>query len=278
MMQLGANAMSLAKSTRPFSDRFNRRYGPWALVTGASDGIGWAFASCLAAQGINVVLAARREALLNQKALELREKFGIETRVIAVDLATPEAANHVVAQTRDLDIGLIIEAAGYGSLGALVDLDVASELAMVDLNCRSVVLLTHAFARRFKEQGRGGIVLLSSIVAFQGVPLSATYGATKAFVQSFAEALRAELRPHHVDVIASAPGPVTSGFATRAKMTPGKADSPETVARQTLGQLGYHTTVRPGFLSKFLGWSLGLLPRWGRVRVMHLIMRGMTPA
>jgi short-subunit dehydrogenase len=117
---------------------------------------------------------------------------------------------------------------------------------------------------------------MSSLVAFQGVPRAATYAATKAFIQTFAEGLRLELSGSGVDVIACAPGPVRSGFEARADMRMGAAASPATVARGTLDALGRRTTVRPGFLAKFLEASLLPLPRLARSRIMAIVMGGMT--
>ena len=145
---------------------------------------------------------------------------------------------------------------------------------MVDLNCRPSWALT-TVGQRMASQKRGGIVLFGSLVGFNGAPLSATYAATKGFVQSFAEGIAAEMRPCGVDVVSVAPGPVGTGFSARAGMQMGRAATPETVARSALAALGRRTTVRPGFLAKLLGWSLAMLPRWGRVRVMGAIMKGM---
>ena len=117
---------------------------------------------------------------------------------------------------------------------------------------------------------------MSSIVAFQGVPRAANYAATKAYIQTLAEGLRVELQPFGIDVIASAPGPVKSGFAARANMEMGAAERPGTVAARTLDLLGRKMTVRPGFLSKLLGYSLATSPRWARVLIMTQVMRGMT--
>jgi short-subunit dehydrogenase len=139
-----------------------------------------------------------------------------------------------------------------------------------------VAALGHHFAGRFVHQRRGGIVLMSSLVAFQGVPRAANYAATKAYVQALAEGLRLELAPQGVDVVASAPGPVVSGFGSRADMVMGNGTKPDVVARQTLEALGRRGTVRPGWLSKLLEASLALLPRWGRARMMGMVMRGMT--
>jgi short-subunit dehydrogenase len=232
--------------------RLRAKYGPWAVVTGASDGIGRAIAVHLAAAGLNLVLVARREELLSALAAELTQKHRIETRALALDLGERTAAEAIVSATAGLEVGLLAAIAGFGTSGKFADVSLAAELAMVDVNCRVVVELSHHFARRFATQRRGGLVLMSSLLAFQGVPRAATYAATKAFIQTFAEGLRPELAPHGVDVIASAPGAVKSGFEARANMRMGAAVSPETVARQTLGALGRKTTVRPGFLSKFL--------------------------
>ncbi len=256
---------------------FVRRYGPWALVTGASDGIGAAFARAVAARGASVVLVARRTDRLEALASELRTTHGVPALVVAADLATPSGVAQVLAAVEPLEIGLFVPAAGFGSIGDFIGLPIGSELEMVDVNVRSVVALAHPLGARMAARGRGGIAFLSSIVAFQGVPGSSTYAATKAFVQSFAEGLAGELRARGVAVVSSAPGPVRSGFAARAGMVMGAAETPDAVAASTLRALGGFVTVRPGLLSKLLGWSLATAPRFGRVWLMTRIMAGMKP-
>lgn len=256
--------------------RFAQRYGPWAVVTGASDGIGLAIARDLAAVGFSLVLVARRQTVLDHIAAELKAEHPIETRVIAADLGTDAGVAAVEEGTAALDVGLLVAAAGYGTSGNFVDADVAVELDMIAVNCRAVVALTHSFARRLVARGRGGIVLLSSLVAFQGVPRATNYAATKAYIQSFAEGLAVELRPRGVDVLASAPGPVRTGFERRAGMSAGMAQTPEEVARVTLRALGRRVTVRPGFLAWALEASLAPLPRRGRTWIMTRVMAGMT--
>lgn len=248
-------------------------YGPWAVVTGASDGIGREFARALAKEGFKLVLVARRRQALESLAKELTST---EVRVVDVDLATGEGLARVEAETRDLDVGLLVASAGFGTSGAFLDNAREAELSMIDVNCRAVAALTHAFGHRLVKRGRGGLVLLSSLVAFQGVRHAANYAATKAWVQAFAEGLALELGPLGVDVLACAPGPVRSGFGARANMQMSMAATPDVVANATLAALGRSGTVRPGFLSKLLEWSLMFLPRWGRVRVMSLVMGGMT--
>ncbi|KAF0124024.1 MAG: short chain dehydrogenase/reductase family oxidoreductase [Xanthobacteraceae bacterium] len=253
-----------------------RRYGPVAVITGASDGIGRAMALDLAGDGFGLVLAARRRDRLEAVAAEAEKRSGLTPVVVAGDLGTDAGIEALVAATSALDVGLLVCAAGFGTSGPFHAADSGNERDMLRLNCESAMLTTHHFTRRFIARGKGGIVLMSSLVAFQGVPRAAHYAATKAYIQTLAEGLRRELAPLGVDVVASAPGPVSTGFAARAAMTMGSAEKPEVVARQTLAALGRKTTVRPGFLAKLLEASLAPLPRGGRVRIMELVMRGMT--
>ncbi|GJE02601.1 SDR family NAD(P)-dependent oxidoreductase [Methylobacterium isbiliense] len=268
--------MSRAVSPQGGSSALRDRYGPAALVTGASDGIGRAFARRLAGAGLDLVLVARREAVLADLARELQDRHGIAARVLAADLSDAAQVECVVRASADLEIGLLVAAAGFGTSGPFVEGDPGTELAMIDVNCRALAQLTHTFARRFVARGRGGIVLMSSLVAFQGVARAANYAATKAYVQTLAEGLHAELRPRGIDVLASAPGPVLSGFGQRAAMRITSGATPEEVAAATLRALGRSATVRPGLLAKALELSLKPLPRSGRVHMMGRVMAGMT--
>lgn len=252
------------------------RYGDWAVVTGASDGIGRAMAIELAARGVSLLLVARRRDRLEAIATELRGQFGTQCRVVSADLGNSGGIDAVMAEAAELDVGTLVAAAGFGTSGSFIRNQISTELEMIDVNCRAMVALAHYFGRRFAERKRGAIVLMSSLLAFQGVPRASNYAATKAFVQTFAEGLRIELRPYGVDVIASAPGPVRSGFEARANMRLGQAADPSVVANHTLDALGRKTTVRPGGLAKLLEAALNPLPRNGRVRIMQAVMDGIT--
>lgn len=258
------------------SSRWKARYGEWAVVTGASSGIGREIARLLAADGLNLLLAARSAGELEALRAELSATWRVESIALPIDLALPGSAARVADAAGDRNTGLLVNAAGYGLGGPFLEHDLLEESTMVDLNCRALLELTHIFAKRFASQRRGGIILLSSIVAFQGVPRSANYAATKAYVQSLGEALADELAPHQVDVLIAQPGPTESGFASRAGMTMGKAETATTIARGTLDALGRKTRVTPGVLSKVLLWSLMTAPRALRVRIMKAIMRSMT--
>jgi short-subunit dehydrogenase len=246
-----------------------KKWGEWALVTGASDGIGREIAICLAARGMKLVLVARRAELL-------REITAVETRVVALDLTEPGAVASLAQQTEGLDIGLVVAAAGFGSSGNFIDSDVETEMKMIQLNCMALAEMAWVYGRQMKERGGGGLILLSSILAFQGVGKSANYAATKAYVQTLAEGLRVEMKPFGVQVLASAPGPTASGFAARAGMNMGNTMSAREVAQDTLNALERGGTVRPGWLSKLLGYSLMTLPRWGRTLLLSQIMEGMS--
>ena len=224
---------------------------------------------------MNLVLVARRTDILDRLAGEFSESYGVQTKTIGADLARDEDIHKILNETEGMDIGLLVASAGFGTSGPFIDASLDREIEMLDVNCRAVLSLTHHLGSRFAHRKRGGIVLMSSIVAFQGVPRAANYAATKAYVQTLAEGLRTELAPFGVDVIASAPGPVHSGFAERANMKMGMALKPAVIADQTLSALGRKTTVRPGWLSKFLELALKL-PRWARVRIMTVVMGGMT--
>ncbi len=168
---------------------FAARYGPWALVTGASSGIGLELARLAAARGLNVAITGRRADVLRGLAEELQSRHSIEARPLPIDLASPTGASELITACADLPLGLLINSAGFGSGGSFLHADAAGERDMVEVNCRALLDLTHWAARRFAAQRRGGIVLLSSLVSFQGVPHSPNYAATKAYVQSLAEGI-----------------------------------------------------------------------------------------
>ncbi|WP_328362707.1 SDR family NAD(P)-dependent oxidoreductase [Mycobacterium sp. NBC_00419] len=181
---------------------FAEQYGPWALVAGASDGVGAAFADELAARGVNVVLLARRQAVLDDVAAGIRERHGVETRTLAIDLAEPGAAAAVAATTTYLAVGFLVYCAGADpAFSPFLSNSLAAAEAMVQRNCVVPMQLCHHFAPAMVERGSGGIVILGSGAGFLGGPNMVAYGATKAFDMVFAEALWSELHPKGVDVI-----------------------------------------------------------------------------
>jgi short-subunit dehydrogenase len=257
-------------------ERFRARYGPWAIVTGASSGIGRAIALRLADAGLNLVIVARRRGALDELAKSLTAKHDIEVRVLSADLAVETSVETIASATNDLDVGLLIASAGFGTSGPFLESKIEFETEMLSVNCRALLGTCHHFGHRFSARGRGGMILMSSMVGFQGMPFAAHYAATKAYVQTLAEALYVELAPLGIDVLAAAPGPVHSGFAARAGQRMGRALEPEDIAQPILDALGRKSTTLPGFLSKLLRYSIVPLPRWARVRIMGMVMEGMT--
>lgn len=136
--------------------------------------------------------------------------------------------------------------------------------------------LSWHFGRRFVQRGNGGLILMGSIVGFQGTPWAAHYSVTKAYVQVLAEGLGRELRVKGVDVLAVAPGPTNTGFASRANMRMGASSDPTKIAPEILNELGRKSTVLPGLLSKLLVYAMLPLPRWARITIMGNMMRGMV--
>lgn len=251
------------------------QYGPWAVVTGASDGIGEAVAQRAAAEGFNVLLAARSEAKLTALADEVRRVHGIQARVVPVDLSHPQGVATLLGSADDLDVGLAVLAAGFATGGDFLRSPASDELEMIAVNVTAVTALTHAFSRRMAERGRGGIVLFGSLLGWGGVPGEANYAATKAYVLTLAEGLHRELKQRGIDVLAVAPGPVHTGFADRAGMTMRFAATPEVVANATWAALGRKTTVVPGALAKVLTAAVKSVPRGPRSAILGRVMASM---
>jgi short-subunit dehydrogenase len=181
---------------------FSERYGPWAVVAGASEGVGEGFARAVARRGVNVVLLARRQNVLEEVAASISADSGVEARPVAVDLATDDAIDQVVEATADLDVGLIMYCAGADpNYTYFVDQPADTAKAMVHRNCVVPVEMCHHFASPMRERGKGGIILVGSGAGLIGAPYMVTYGATKAFDMVFAESLWAELHNEGVDVL-----------------------------------------------------------------------------
>src|SRR4026208_1235439 len=189
------------------------------LITGASSGIGAAFARKLAGRGRNVLLVARSEDKLIALCNELGRLTSIRAQYLALDLTDPEARSQLFEETkkRDLEIDTLINTAGFGSMNDFANLDLERELEMIELNITAVVDLTHRFLGPMRERKRGTIINVASTAAFQAVPHMATYAATKAFVLSFSEAIAEENRLHGIHVMALCPGVTDTNFFDASK-------------------------------------------------------------
>jgi hypothetical protein len=259
------------------SAEFSKRYGPWCVVAGASEGLGAAFADGLARRGANLVLLARRTELLEGVASRIRAAHNVEVRCVAVDLADADFAERLAAATAGLELGLGVYNAAYSYIAPLLDRPLDDALRVVDVNVRGPLRFVHALAPAMVARGRGGVVLMSSMAGFQGSPRLAAYAASKAFNIVLGESLWAELRPKGVDVIVSCAGAIRTPnyLATTRKEAPGTLDADAVVA-VTLDALGSGPVVVPGGVNKFARFFLGrLLSREGAVGVMAKSTKGL---
>jgi uncharacterized protein len=240
------------------------------LVTGASSGIGADIARELARRGHGVTLVARREDRLKQLAKEL-ESSGVRVEVIAADVADPDARTKLIdtINRRGLDVEVLINNAGYGSGGAFHELDADTEVAMVRVNCEAIVALTSHYLPAMLERGRGAILNVGSTAGEQPLPRQATYSATKAFVNTFSDALHAELHGTGVTVTSLRPGPVKTEFGDIAGISDELFSAPdftiktsEQVASDAVEALEKgRRTVAPGVAAKFATVGGRMTPR-----------------
>lgn len=256
--------------------RGSSRFGPWALVTGASSGIGECFALALAKRQLNLVLVARREERLEALAdLLRREHPGIEIRIVPLDLARHDAVEQVSGATAGLPIGLLVCNAGAALTGDFLALPRAEVLANFDLNSRTNVALCHHFGAEMAARRKGGIIVVSSIVGFTGVAGWATYAAAKAGGVALALALAQELAPRGVAVQALCPGHVRTEFHHRARIGALWPMAPARVVEDSLAALGRRRLVVPGLFNKFCVFGLRLLPKSMGARVYGWVLGGL---
>jgi short-subunit dehydrogenase len=240
------------------------------LITGASTGIGAAFARKLAARGRNVLLVARSEDKLIALCNELGRLTSIRAQYVALDLQQPDSGAQLFEETqkRELEIEMLINNAGYGSMGDFARLDLDRELEMIQLNVRAVVDLTHRFIGPMRERKRGTIINVASTAGFQAVPYMSTYAATKAFVLTFSEALAEENRLHGIHVMALCPGVTETNFfeASKIDRPPMRTiQTPEEVVDAALRALDRHKTVA------ISGWT-----NWFVVEAERFVPRSMV--
>jgi short-subunit dehydrogenase len=245
---------------------FAEKYGPWAVVAGASVGIGAEFCRQIAAEGVHVVLVSRSADKLEELASELTATHGVETRVAAIDLAEPGAEADVFAATDGLDVGLVVFNAGADSLNTwFLDAPAEEWHAMLRRNCVLPLLASHYYGGAMVARGRGGILLVTSGAAWAGGGRITTYGGTKAFDLVFGEGLWAELRRDGVDVLSLVVG-ATDTPALRASLakfgaTIDNVADPADVAREGLVHLGEGPTWQVGVPDGAGPSLLGALPR-----------------
>ena len=240
---------------------FKERYGPWALVTGASAGIGAEFSSQLAELGLNLILVARRKQRLDDFAQQLEERNKIQVRTLRADLSRPDFMPAVLSATQSIEVGLLVNNAGFGLAGNFLDHQLEKEVALLDVNCRAPLILTHGFGRKMAARGRGGIIFVSSVSGYIATPFEATYAASKAYELFLAESLRYELKNKGVDVLALCPGSTDTEFHEVAGSRPVAAMAVELVVDVALKMLGKKPVAIPGWHNRLLVYLLKFTPR-----------------
>jgi short-subunit dehydrogenase len=254
---------------------FAQRYGPWAIVAGASEGLGGAFATELARRGLNLVLVARRPEPLAALAATLP----IRTITVAADLSTVDGVAEVIAAAADHEVGLVVANAAYSPIGSFLRLELAQSYRALDLNCRAPLQFAHRFLPPMVERGRGGFIVMSSMAGLQGSPPITVYAATKAFGAVLAEGLWAELRGTGVDVVACVAGAVaTPNLAgAKARRAPGTL-SPQRVVATALRGLGRGPRVVPGATMRVSAVVMSrLLPRRTAIGLISRASRDLAP-
>ena len=256
---------------------FKQRYGPVALVTGASSGIGWGFAEELAERGCDLVLVARRTDRLEQLAERLERLHGTRSTICDADLSQPDAPAHLHQLMAGRDIGLVVSNAGFSVRGVHESLDGDELTEMLTVNCHAPLHLARLFMPGLKARGRGGLIMVSSIEALLGCPMSAAYSAMKALVLHLGVALYAEAAGSGVDVLTCCPGATATEAGIRAGVDMSKIQNvqqPRDVAVATLDNLANGPVQFPNAAFKAQFDQLLALPRRDALLAMAQAMKG----
>ncbi len=259
----------------------NSPAAPWALITGASSGFGADFARELAGQKHDLVLVARRTEPMEALARELEERHRIRTRVIGMDLARPGVGAQLKAQldAEDIAVDVLINNAGYGVYGELVEQSLARTLDMLQLNVVGLTELTHVFGADMARRGRGQILLVASIGGYQATPTYAAYSASKAYVLLFGEALHEELKKRGVTVTVVSPGVAATSFFAVSGQKPTRYQRLLMMRSQDVVRVGLsamrrgRASIVPGFLNALTVWLNRLFPRSTQRKTAYSLMR-----
>jgi short-subunit dehydrogenase len=255
---------------------FKERYGPWALVTGASSGIGAEFSSQLAELGLNLILLARRKQRLDDLAQQLEARNNIQVRTLRADLSQPDFMSDILSATQSIEVGLLVNNAGFGLAGNFFDHRLERELALLDVNCRAPLILAHEFGRQMVARRRGGIIFVSSVSGYIPTPVEATYAASKAYELFLAESLWYELKKDGVDVLALCPGVTVSEFHDLAGIKPVAAMPVNPVVALALKKLGKKPSVIAGWHNRLLVSLIKFIPRWMTTAQAGRVMKNLV--
>lgn len=258
---------------------FKQKYGNTALVAGASEGMGAAYAHALAARGMDLVLVARRRGPLEETAKKIKELFGVNVLTIECDLGAVDAVLQLTKAIGDMEIGFLVYNAAASYIGPYLDTELATHTGIATVNMISPLGLLHYFGGKMVERKKGGVVIMASIAGFQGSGYLSTYAATKAFDRTLAEGLWYEWRPHGVDVIACCAG--ATATPNYINTNPGKASPlepkpqlPEQVVEECLSKIGKTPSFVSGAGNKFVTFLMQYI--FPRKKAIETISDGMV--
>lgn len=257
------------------SEEFHVKYGPWAIVTGASSGIGEEFCRQLATLKLNLILVARRHERLEKLSIELMDTHSIKTKIIATDISQADFLKQIKTVTDSLDIGLLVNNAGFALTGNFLDHSIEEELSMMYVNCRAPLMLSHAFGKKMAERGRGGIINVSSASAFLPMPFWSNYAATKVYDLYLSEGLWFELKDRGIDVLALCPGATRTEFSNVAKTKSGGME-PAQVVEIGLKKLGKKSVAIAGVSNRIINFMGRFFSRQLLTKIGARVVQGFT--
>ena len=271
------------KSMSSISNNFVNNFGPWALIAGASEGIGEAFAREIASKGLNVIIISRRKNVLEKLAKDIKKDFNVQVKVVEQDLTSPKLETEIEKKIGNLEIGLLVFNAALSPIGLFHNASTELHQKVIDLNCRAPMILSYYLGNKMKKKGRGGIILMSSLAGLQGNPIHTHYSATRAYNINLAEGLWDELKKDGIKVMVVLAGPTkTPNWKRSNPDEPLTVKSimlqPQDVAKQALRN--FKRTKKPYFVpglqNRFSSFFLQhFIPRKMRVKLMGKVARNM---
>ncbi len=262
---------------------FEKQYGKWALITGGTSGIGGELANQLAEKGLNIVLVARRQNLLDEKANDLTSKYEVKVRTISADLTNAEEIAKVIQNTSELEIGMLIPCAALETHGLFSKISLEKELAMIQLNVATAYTLAHHFGSKMIERKRGGILFVSSLIGHMPNPYFSNYAGTKAYILNLASSLNGELKKHNIDVTVLSPGPTDTPMINDSDMDlskfPMSIQSPALVAKVGLDALGNKPVVISGFKNNMMVKMTNMMPKKIAIKMgANMVEKALDPS
>ena len=257
-------------------NKWLEKYGPWALVTGASSGLGAEFARQLAARGLNVALVARRAQPMEALKSELEKKHSVDVRVIPSDLSRHDFLPALLDAVKDVEVGLLVNNAGFAISGDFLKQDLSRNTELVHVNVRAPMMLAHAFGNQMATRGHGGIVFTASIVGFMAMPGWSNYAASKAYDLLLAEGIGYELKRAGVDVLALCPGTTRTGFQDVAGTNAFLSMGADKVTAMALNALGSRRTIVAGWHNAMITLATRFGPRFVNTLIASMVFKQLS--